>query len=133
MISVRGLSKRYGATPAVDDLTFEVRSGLVTGFLGPNGAGKSTTMRMILGLDHPSAGVALVGGVPYRELRAPLRTVGAVLDARAVHPGRSVGQHLLAFARFGGIPGRRVREVIGQLGLETVAGRRAGSLSAAPT
>lgn len=129
MISVRGLSKRYEATWAVQDLTFEVRSGLVTGFLGPNGAGKSTTMRMILGLDHPTAGSALFTGLSYRELPAPLHTVGAVLDARAVHPGRSVRQHLLALARFGGIPCRRVEEVIGIVGLETVAGRRAGALS----
>jgi ABC-2 type transport system ATP-binding protein len=96
MIALDGLTKRYGATVAVDDLTTTIRPGAVTGFLGPNGAGKSTTMRMILGLDRPTAGAALVHGRRYAELAHPLRTVGALLDARAVHPGRSVRAHLWA-------------------------------------
>jgi ABC-2 type transport system ATP-binding protein len=103
MISLRDLTKRYGATLAVDRLSFDIQPGTVTGFLGPNGSGKSTTMRMILGLDAPDAGQALVGGVPYHSLRWPLRTVGAVLDARAFHPGRSARGHLTALAAGGGL------------------------------
>lgn len=116
MISLRGLTKRYGDRLAVDDLSLDLRPGTVTGFLGPNGAGKSTTMRLVLGLDRPS-GTALVGGVPYQRLRNPLRTVGALLDARAVHPGRSGRAHLVALARSNGIARRRVGEVLETVGL----------------
>lgn len=129
MISLDHLTKRYGDRVAVDDLKLRLRPGAVTGFLGPNGAGKSTTMRMILGLDRPTAGRALVGGRPYHELDNPLRTVGALLDARAVHPGRSVRAHLLALARGNGIPKARVGEVLETVGLGAVAGKRAGTLS----
>ncbi|WP_406313634.1 ATP-binding cassette domain-containing protein [Streptosporangium sp. NBC_01639] len=129
MISLKGLCKRYGDRTAVDDLSLELRPGTVTGFLGPNGAGKSTTMRMILGLDRPTAGVALIGGVPYHEIRNPLRKVGALLDARAVHPGRSCHAHLLALARSNGIASGRVKEVLERVGLADAAGRRAGALS----
>jgi ABC-2 type transport system ATP-binding protein len=103
MIEVRELSKRYGATVAVDRLSFEARPGAVTGFLGPNGAGKSTTMRMLLGLDEPDSGQALIGGRRYRELPWPLREVGALLEARAFHPGRSARDHLAALAAASGI------------------------------
>jgi ABC-2 type transport system ATP-binding protein len=129
MIELNGLTKRYGPTLAVDDLSFQVQPGKVTGFLGPNGAGKSTTMRMVLGLDRPTAGQALVDGRPYRELRAPMRVVGALLDAGAVHPRRSARDHLLALARSNGIARSRVEEVLGLVGLDTVAGRRAGAYS----
>jgi ABC-2 type transport system ATP-binding protein len=129
MIEVRGLSKRYGATVAVDGLSFDVRPGRVTGFLGPNGSGKSTTMRMVLGLDAPDAGQARVGGRRYRELRWPLREVGALLEARAFHPGRSARAHLRALAASNGIPNTRVEEVLGLVGLAEVAGRRAGRFS----
>ncbi|MGR6920779.1 ATP-binding cassette domain-containing protein [[Actinomadura] parvosata] len=129
MISLKGLTKRYGDRIAVDDLTLELRPGTVTGFLGPNGAGKSTTMRLVLGLDHPTAGTALVGGVPYRRIRNPLRTVGALLDARAVHPGRSGRAHLVALARGNGIPRRRVEEVLETVGMAGAAHKRAGTLS----
>ncbi|MFC4912039.1 ATP-binding cassette domain-containing protein [Actinomadura gamaensis] len=129
MITMNGLTKRFGERTAVDGLTLDIASGRVTGFLGPNGAGKSTTMRMVLGLDRPTAGTALVNGRPYAELRHPLREVGALLDAKAVHPGRSVRAHLLAAARSNGIPGRRVDEVLELVGLEAVARRRAGTLS----
>jgi ABC-2 type transport system ATP-binding protein len=129
MIEARGLTKRYGDTLAVDDLTFTVRPGVVTGFLGPNGAGKSTTMRMILGLDAPTRGSVTVNGRPYREHAAPLREVGALLDARSVHPGRSARNHLLALAQTSGIPRSRVDEVVEAVGLESVAGRRAGGFS----
>src|SRR5690348_7643274 len=112
MITLRGLTKRFGPATAVDDLTVDILPGRVTGFLGPNGAGKSTTMRMILGLDRPTAGRALVDGQPYRELRHPLHTVGALLDAGAIHPARSGRAHLLATARSNGIPRRRVDEVL---------------------
>lgn len=124
MISVRGLTKRYGSVRAVDDLTFEVEAGKVTGFLGPNGAGKSTTMRMVLGLDRPTAGTATVNGRPYRELPAPMREVGALLDAGAMHPGRTGRAHLRIGARTNGIPRSRVDEVIDQVGLGAAAGRR---------
>jgi ABC-2 type transport system ATP-binding protein len=129
MIEARGLTKRYGDTLAVDDLTFTVRPGVVTGFLGPNGAGKSTTMRMILGLDAPTRGSVTVNGRPYREHAAPLREVGALLDARSVHPGRSARNHLLALAQTSGIPRSRVDEVVEAVGLGSVAGRRAGGFS----
>jgi ABC-2 type transport system ATP-binding protein len=129
MIEVRGLTKHYGgqgpsAVRAVDDLTFDVSPGKVTGFLGPNGAGKSTTMRMILGLDRPTAGSALVAGRPFAGLAEPLRVAGALLDAGAVHPGRSGRDSLRVAARSNGIPPRRVDEVIDQVGLGPAAGRR---------
>jgi ABC-2 type transport system ATP-binding protein len=124
MIEVRGLTKRYGDVLAVDDLSFEVEPGKVTGFLGPNGAGKSTTMRMILGLDRPTLGEALVGGRPFGHFAEPLREVGALLDAGAVHPGRTGRNHLRAAARSNGIPMRRVEEVIEQVGLGKAARRR---------
>jgi ABC-2 type transport system ATP-binding protein len=129
MIEARGLSKRYGATVAVDGLGFDVRPGVVTGFLGPNGSGKSTTMRLILGLDAPDAGQARIGGRRYRDLRWPLREVGALLEARAFHPGRSARAHLRALAASNGIPRPRVEEVLDLVGLAEVAGRRAGSFS----
>ncbi|WP_433252163.1 ABC transporter ATP-binding protein [Actinomadura nitritigenes] len=129
MIALRGLTKRYGDRTAVDGLSLEVAAGKVTGFLGPNGAGKSTTMRMIVGLDRPSAGAALVGGRRYAEFRHPLREVGALLEAKAVHPGRSARRHLLAMARSNGIAAGRVEEVLALVGLEGVAGKRAGSFS----
>ncbi|GAA3662340.1 ABC transporter ATP-binding protein [Nonomuraea antimicrobica] len=128
-IRATSLSKRYGATVAVADLSFDVEPGQVTGFLGPNGAGKSTTMRMILGLDRPSGGSVLVGGRPYAELRHPLRKVGALLDAKAVHGGRSARNHLLAIAQSNGIPDRRVGEVLDIVGLREVAKRRVGGFS----
>jgi ABC-2 type transport system ATP-binding protein len=124
MIEVRGLTKQYGAVRAVDDLTFDVQPGKVTGFLGPNGAGKSTTMRMVLGLDRPTAGTARVGGRPFGKLSEPLRAAGALLDAQAVHGGRSGRDHLRVAARTNGIPLRRVDEVIGQVGLGSAARRR---------
>ena len=129
MIEIRDLSKRYGATVAVDGLSFDVHPGVVTGFLGPNGAGKSTTMRMLLGLDRPDAGEALIGGRRYRELPWPLREVGALLEAKAFHPGRSARAHLEALAAASAIPRSRVGEVLCLVGLDAVAGRRAGGLS----
>ncbi|MEU0155592.1 ABC transporter ATP-binding protein [Micromonospora fulviviridis] len=123
MITLRGLTKRFGAATAVDDLTVEIGPGQVTGFLGPNGAGKSTTMRMVLGLDRPTAGQALVNGRPYRQLRYPLHEVAALLDATGVHPARSGRAHLRAMARSNGIPTRRVDEVLDLVGLD---GRAAG-------
>ncbi|MEU6963713.1 ATP-binding cassette domain-containing protein [Streptomyces chrestomyceticus] len=129
MITLRGLTKRYGGTVAVDDLTLDVTAGRVTGFLGPNGAGKSTTMRMILGLDRPASGTALIDGRPYASLRHPVREVGTLLDAKAVHPARSARGHLVAQARSNGIPVRRVDEVLETVGLATVARRRAGAFS----
>jgi ABC-2 type transport system ATP-binding protein len=129
VIEVRGLSKRYGPVVAVDGLTFDVAPGKVTGFLGPNGAGKSTTMRLILGLDAPTAGTATVGGQPYRALRRPLLEVGGMLEGAAIHPGRSARGHLLALAAATAIPRRRVDEVLGLAGLERVASRRAGGFS----
>ena len=128
-IEVRGVHKRYGRTTAVDDLSFEVREGQVTGFVGPNGAGKSTTLRIILGLDAPDEGTALVGGRRYRTLRTPLLHVGALLDATAVHPGRRARDHLLWMAQTNGIPGERVDEVLELVGLTPAARRRAGGLS----
>jgi len=129
MIEARGLTKRYGATLAVDDLSFEVRPGRVTGFLGPNGAGKSTTMRMILGLDDPTSGSVTINGQRYVEHERPLRQIGAMLDAKAVHPGRSAYHHLLALAQTNGIPRRRVPQVLELVGLESVARQRAGGFS----
>ncbi|HEY3006906.1 MAG TPA: ATP-binding cassette domain-containing protein [Micromonosporaceae bacterium] len=128
-IEVRGLRKRYGRTVAVDRLTFAVKPGEVTGFVGPNGAGKSTTMRLILGLDTPDEGDALVDGVAYRSLRTPLVRVGALLDAAALHPGRRARDHLLWMAHSNGLSRRRVDEVLEQVGLASVAKRRAGGFS----
>ncbi|MEU6482657.1 ATP-binding cassette domain-containing protein [Streptomyces sp. NPDC046887] len=129
VIHARELTKRYGRTTVVDDLSFEVRPGQVTGFLGPNGAGKSTTMRMMLGLTRPSAGEVLIDGRPYGALREPLRTIGALLDAKSFHSGRTARGHLLYLARSNRIPGSRVAEVLGLTGLESVADRRAGTFS----
>jgi ABC-2 type transport system ATP-binding protein len=128
-IEVRGVRKRYRSTVAVDGLSFSVRSGEVTGFIGPNGAGKSTTMRLIMGLDAPDEGQALVGGQAYRALRSPLTKVGALLDASAVHPGRPGRDHLLWMAYSNGIARRRVGEVLEQVGLATAAKKRAGGYS----
>jgi ABC-2 type transport system ATP-binding protein len=128
-IEVRGLTKRYGRTVAVDDLSFRVEAGRVTGFVGPNGAGKSTTMRLLLGLDAPNAGEALVGGRLYRDLRAPLCEVGALLDAGATHPGRRARSHLLWLARSNRLPKERVDEVLALVGLTDAARRRAGGFS----
>ena len=129
MIEALGLTKRYGADVAVDDLSFSVEAGRVTGFLGPNGAGKSTTMRMIIALDAPSAGTVTVGGRAYGSLRFPLHEVGALLDANAAHPGRRARNHLNWLADSNRIPRRRVDEVLGIVGLTDVAHRRAGELS----
>ena len=129
MITAHGLTKHYGRVAAVQDLTFTVRPGVVTGFLGPNGAGKSTTMRMLIGLDRPDAGRSMVNGKPYRELHRPLREVGAMLEARAFHPGRSARAHLGALAVSNAIPERRVEEVLRLVGIEAVARRRAGKFS----
>ncbi|MFC9977855.1 ABC transporter ATP-binding protein [Spirillospora sp. NPDC127200] len=129
MIEVTGLVKRYGKSTAVDGLTFTVRPGRVTGFLGPNGAGKSTTMRLILGLDRPTGGRVLIDGRPLRELDRPLTRVGALLDASAVHPGRTARDHLRALAAANGVGDRRVAECLELTGLGAVAGRRAGRFS----
>ena len=129
MIEVEGLTKQYKSVRAVDDLTFKVEPGIVTGFLGPNGAGKSTTMRMILGLDSPTAGQARINGKTYRELKNPLREVGALLDAKAVHPNRTAANPLKWMAQSNGIPTKRVEEVLGLVGLSDVAGKKAGGFS----
>jgi ABC-2 type transport system ATP-binding protein len=129
MIEVIGVTKSYGDKVAVRDLSFEVRPGIVTGFLGPNGSGKSTTMRLILGLDAPDAGQTYVNGKRYRDHRAPLHQVGALLEAESVHTGRSAYNHLLALAQTHGIGRRRVSELIEAVGLEEVAKKRAGSFS----
>jgi len=129
MIEATNLTKRYGDKTAVDDLTFTVQPGIVTGFLGPNGAGKSTTMRMILGLDAPTQGRVTVGGKPYREHAKPLEVVGALLEARAVHTSRSAYHHLLALAATHGIAKTRVLDVIEMVGLQDVASKRAGGFS----
>ena len=129
MITAHALTKRYGATTAVDNLTFEVPPGEVTGFLGPNGSGKSTTMRMIMGLDLPDSGSALIGGKPFSELAWPLREVGGLLDAKAFHPARTARGHLRWLAATNEIPLGRVDEVLDQVGLTSVAGRRAGKFS----
>ena len=129
MIEVRGLTKRYSQTLAVDDLSFDVPPGLVTGFLGPNGAGKSTTMRAVVGLDRPTSGTVRVNGHHYTADRAPLTEVGALLEAKAVHPGRSAHNHLLFLAQSNGLGRRRVREVLDLVGLSEVARRRTGTFS----
>ena len=129
MIEAQGLTKRYGKTLAVDDLSFAVKAGRVTGFLGPNGAGKSTTMRMILGLDTPTSGSVRIDGARYRDLKDPLRTVGALLDAKWVHPNRSARAHLAWMARSNKIPAARVDEVLELVGLTAVAGKNAGGFS----
>lgn len=129
MITVQHLSKRYGDTLAVNDLSFEVRPGVVTGFLGPNGSGKSTTMRVIMGLDAPTAGDVTINGQRYHDLKAPLREVGALLDAKAVHPGRTARNHLLALATSNRIPVRRVDEVLEFTGIAAVADKKVGGYS----
>jgi len=129
MIEAVHLSKHYGTTVAVDDLSFTVRPGAVTGFLGPNGSGKSTTMRMVMGLDAPSAGAVTVNGRPYAQLPWPLREVGGLLEAKAIHPGRSAYAHLRMLAMTNKIPKDRVDQVLGLVGLESVAHRRAGKFS----
>jgi ABC-2 type transport system ATP-binding protein len=128
-IEVTGLRKRFGPTQALDGMTFGVTPGQVTGFVGPNGAGKSTTMRVILGLDTPDEGTALVGGQPYRTLRHPLSQVGALLDAAALQPSRSARNHLLWLAHSQGLGGKRVDEVVAQAGLQPAIRRRAGGFS----
>jgi ABC-2 type transport system ATP-binding protein len=129
MIEVRDLTKKYGTATAVDGISFTVRPGLVTGFLGPNGAGKSTTMRLIMGLDLPTTGTATVNGLPYGRIKRPLHDIGAVLDARAMHGGRSAYNHLLCLAQSNGIGERRVRAVLELTGLASVAKRRAKGFS----
>jgi ABC-2 type transport system ATP-binding protein len=129
VIEVRGLTKRYGAVTAVADLTFDVTPGVVTAFLGPNGAGKSTTLRMLLGLDRPTAGTARIDGRPYAELAAPLRSVGALLDSSAAHPGRTARAHLRWLAASNGVPERRVTEVLHLVDLGRVADRRVRGFS----
>jgi ABC-2 type transport system ATP-binding protein len=129
VIELTNVTKRYGTTVAVRDLTFSVKPGVVTGFLGPNGAGKSTTMRLILGLDAPDSGQALVNGKHYRDHPAPLAEVGALLEARSLHPGRSAYNHLLALAQTHGVGRTRVRELIEMVGLGSVARKRAGTFS----
>ena len=129
MIELSELTKTYGSNTAVDRLTCSIEPGMVTGFLGPNGAGKTTTMRMILGLDHPTSGAATINGKTYRQLTDPLRGVGALLDARQVHPNRSIRGHLRWIAATNRIPAGRVDEVLDMVGLSTVASVRAGTLS----
>ncbi|MER7764292.1 ABC transporter ATP-binding protein [Streptomyces sp. NPDC097619] len=129
MIEAVGLTKRFGAKTAVDQLSFQVRPGVVTGFLGPNGSGKSTTMRMILGLDRPTSGRVTINGRPFRELANAQRHVGALLDAKAVHGGRRARTHLLSLAQLSGIPEKRVDEVLGVVGLQDVARQRAKGYS----
>ena len=129
MIEARGLSKRFGHVVAVDDLSFDVRPGTVTGFLGPNGSGKSTTMRMIMGLDSPASGSVTVLGRRYHDLPWPLREVGGLLEAKAIHPGRSARAHLLTLARSNAIVRARVDEVLELVGLTSVAGKRVGKFS----
>src|SRR6202453_252556 len=129
MIEARGLVKHYRHVPAVENLSFDVRPGTVTGFLGPNGAGKSTTMRMIVGLDRPDAGDVRIDGRHFAELRWPLREVGAMLEAKAFHPGRTARAHLTALAASNAIPPQRVGEVLAITGLEKAADRRAGKFS----
>jgi ABC-2 type transport system ATP-binding protein len=129
MIEARSLTKRYGDTLAVDNLSFTVQPGKITGFLGPNGAGKTTTMRLILGLDRPSGGAVTVNGSRFSELASPMREVGALLDAKAVHGGRSGYHHLLSLAQASNLPKRRVDEVLGLVGLSDVAGKRSKGFS----
>ncbi|MFD6620034.1 ABC transporter ATP-binding protein, partial [Streptomyces albidoflavus] len=128
-IEARALHKRYGDTVAVDALSFCVRPGRVTGFVGPNGAGKSTTLRMMLGLDSPDSGEALIGGRTYARLDDPLGTVGALLDCEALHPGRRARDHLLWLAHYSGVPARRVDHVLDQVGLAPAAKKRTGGFS----
>jgi ABC-2 type transport system ATP-binding protein len=129
VITIEGLSKRFGDVVAVDDLSFEVDQGAVTGFLGPNGAGKTTTLRMLLGLVTPTAGGASIQGRPYRELAAPLRHVGAVLESSSFHPGRTARNHLRVVTTAAGLPRARADEVLAQVGLEQAADRRVGGFS----
>jgi ABC-2 type transport system ATP-binding protein len=129
MIEVRGLTKRYGDVLAVDDLSFDVAPGQVTGFLGPNGSGKSTTMSVIMGLNHPNSGSVTISGKKYKDLRWPMREVGGLLEARAIHPGRSAYAHLWSLAQYGGIRKSRVDEVLDLVGLTSVAKRRVGKFS----
>ena len=129
MIEARGLTKRYGDTLAVDNLSFGVEPGKITGFLGPNGAGKTTTMRLILGLDHPTSGTVTVNGQPFVQLAHPMREVGALLDAKAVHGGRSAYNHLLCLAETNNLPRRRVGEVLALVGLSEVARKRSDGFS----
>jgi ABC-2 type transport system ATP-binding protein len=129
MIDANNLTKRYGEKTAVDGLTFTVKPGVITGFLGPNGSGKSTTMRLILGLDAPSEGTVTIDGKAYRDFSAPLHEVGALLEARSVHTGRSAYHHLLALAQTHGIPRSRVKDLISMVGLDEVARKRAGQFS----
>jgi ABC-2 type transport system ATP-binding protein len=129
MIEARGLTKRFGNVVAVDNLTFDAEPGRVTGFLGPNGSGKSTTMAMIMGLDHPSAGSVTISGKQYRDLRWPLREVGGLLEARAIHPGRSARTHLWSLAQYNDIPKSRVDVVLDRVGLTDVAKKRVGKFS----
>ncbi|MEO8692355.1 MAG: ATP-binding cassette domain-containing protein [Acidimicrobiales bacterium] len=129
MITVSGITKRYGTRIAVDDMSFDVAAGRVTGFVGPNGAGKSTTMRMMVGLTRPDRGEVRYDGVDFTKLRTPARVVGSVLDARCMHPGRTARNHLRATAAISGIDGRRANEVLAEVGLETAADQRAGGFS----
>jgi ABC-2 type transport system ATP-binding protein len=129
MIELEHVTKRYGEKVAINDLSVTVKPGVVTGFLGPNGAGKSTTMRVILGLDRPTVGRATVNGRDYREFRAPLTEVGALLEARSVHTGRSAYNHLLALAQTHGVGRRRVKELLELVGLSEVARKRVGAFS----
>jgi ABC-2 type transport system ATP-binding protein len=129
MIEAHSLTKRYGSTVAVNGLSFTIRPGMVTGFLGPNGAGKTTTMRLMLGLDYPSAGTVTVNGRTHAQSPSPMQEVGALLDAKAVHGGRSARNHLLCLAQTNGIPRRRVDEVLGVVGLSDVAGKRSKGFS----
>jgi ABC-2 type transport system ATP-binding protein len=129
LIEVREVTKRFGGKTAVDNLSFTVEPGKVTGFLGPNGAGKSTTMRIILGLDRPQSGRATINGRLYRDLQDPLRTVGALLEAKSTHTGRSARNHLLFLAQTQGLPASRVAEMLDLVGLQEVAGKRAGGFS----
>ena len=129
MITITGLTKRYGDRAAVDDLSFDVAAGRVTGFVGPNGAGKSTTMRMMVGLTRPDQGQVRYDGTPYAELERPARTVGAVLDAQAMHPGRTARNHLRAMAALNGIATTRADEVLAEVGLETAANQRTKGFS----
>ena len=129
MITVSHLTKTYGRRTVVDDLSFQLAAGRITGFVGPNGAGKSTTMRMMVGLARPDSGSVTYGGVHYADLPDPSRTMGVVLDARAVHPGRSAGNHLAAMAALAGLPAHRVDEVLHLVGLDEAAGQRVGGFS----
>jgi ABC-2 type transport system ATP-binding protein len=129
MITVSGITKRYGDRIAVDDLTFDVAAGRVTGFVGPNGAGKSTAMRMMVGLTRPDRGEVRYDGIRYTDLRHPARLVGSVLDARCMHPGRSARQHLRAIAALSGVPAGRAADVLAEVGLEAAADQRAGGFS----